>query len=177
MAESFGKVKFYSARMKYGFIETPNGDIFFHASIVKLCGLKALSRGDIVSYVCYVNSTRASKLSLVHPKHVPAVRKSSADAFEEHDHGIVKWYDNRKGYGFIQFRGQDYFVHHSGYQNARIQIFAGRNSCQFRHQIQWVTTSSTQRNASNFRSLILIYIPLCLCICVLQCPYLLWYCN
>ena len=29
--------------------------------------------------------------------------------------GIVKWYDNRKGYGFIeQEDGTDVFVHHSG---------------------------------------------------------------
>ena len=29
--------------------------------------------------------------------------------------GIVKWFDNRKGYGFIeQEEGPDVFVHHSG---------------------------------------------------------------
>ena len=29
--------------------------------------------------------------------------------------GIVKWFDNRKGYGFIeQENGPDVFVHHSG---------------------------------------------------------------
>ncbi len=31
--------------------------------------------------------------------------------------GIVKWFDDRKGYGFIeQENGTDVFVHHSGIQ-------------------------------------------------------------
>jgi len=31
------------------------------------------------------------------------------------DNGIVKWFDERKGYGFIeQEEGPDVFVHHSG---------------------------------------------------------------
>mgnify|MGYP000943737311 CR=1 FL=1 len=29
-------------------------------------------------------------------------------------HGIVKWFDNRKGFGFISFEeGKDVFVHHT----------------------------------------------------------------
>jgi len=27
--------------------------------------------------------------------------------------GCVKWFNNQKGFGFIQANGQDYFVHHS----------------------------------------------------------------
>ncbi len=30
--------------------------------------------------------------------------------------GIVKWFNERKGFGFIQSAGQDYFVHFSSIQ-------------------------------------------------------------
>lgn len=27
-------------------------------------------------------------------------------------HGIVKWFNNKKGFGFIQSDGKDYFIHY-----------------------------------------------------------------
>ncbi len=30
--------------------------------------------------------------------------------------GIVKWFNDQKGFGFIQSEGKDYFVHHSEIQ-------------------------------------------------------------
>jgi CspA family cold shock protein len=46
--------------------------------------------------------------------------------------GIVKWFDNRKGYGFIeQEDGPDVFVHHSGINAAGFKSLNDGDSVTF----------------------------------------------
>jgi len=45
-----GRVKWYDKGKGYGFIENPEGDVFFHFSDIKMDGFKALAEDQRVSY-------------------------------------------------------------------------------------------------------------------------------
>ena len=46
--------------------------------------------------------------------------------------GIVKWFDERKGYGFIQQEdGPDVFVHHSGIKGTGFRCLNGSDRVTF----------------------------------------------
>ncbi|MCD4826006.1 MAG: cold shock domain-containing protein [Phycisphaerae bacterium] len=47
---SVGRVKWYDKTKGYGFIECPEGDVFFHFSDIQMDGFKALAEDQRVSY-------------------------------------------------------------------------------------------------------------------------------
>ena len=47
---SVGRVKWYDKSKGYGFIESPDGDVFFHFSDILMGGFKALAEDQQVSY-------------------------------------------------------------------------------------------------------------------------------
>ena len=61
-----GRVKWYDKSKGYGFIESPEGDVFFHFSDILMDGFKALAEEQRVSYkICRCES--GLKAQQIHP--------------------------------------------------------------------------------------------------------------
>ena len=132
----WGKVKWYNALKRYGFVELSDGsgDAFLHASALAGISVDALQpgvtiefrtapaqRGLQVTEVISVDSSTAA------PPRPP--RKSSKSQLDRQpleasvqEMGTVKWYNAVKGFGFIvrDAGGQDVFVHVSALDRAGI---------------------------------------------------------
>jgi CspA family cold shock protein len=132
----WGKVKWYNAVKRYGFVELSDGsgDAFLHASALAGISVDALQpgvtiefrtapaqRGVQVTEVISVDSSTAA------PPRPP--RKSSRSPLDRQpleasvqEMGTVKWYNAAKGFGFIVLDGggNDVFVHVSALQRAGI---------------------------------------------------------
>jgi CspA family cold shock protein len=132
----WGKVKWYNALKRYGFVELSDGsgDAFLHASALAGISVDALQpgvtiefrtapaqRGVQVTEVISVDSSTAA------PPRPP--RKSSRSPLDRQpleasvqEMGTVKWYNAAEGFGFIvrDGGGKDVFVHVSALDRAGI---------------------------------------------------------
>ena len=61
-----GRVKWYDKSKGYGFIESPEGDVFFHFSDILMDGFKALAEDQRVSYKLH-RSDQGLKAKQIHP--------------------------------------------------------------------------------------------------------------
>jgi cold shock protein len=132
----WGKVKWYNAVKRYGFVELSDGsgDAFLHASALAGISVDALQPGVTIEFrtapaqrgvqvmeVVSVDSSTAA------PPRPP--RKSSRSPLDRQpleasvqEMGTVKWYNVAKGFGFIvrDGGGKDVFVHVSTLDRAGI---------------------------------------------------------
>ena len=102
-----GRVKWYDKSKGYGFIECPEGDVFFHFSDILMEGFKALAEDQRVAYKL-IRSPEGLKAKEVKPLDQRATVKSAAryramiylqvkegceDAFDELVSSVPGWYD------------------------------------------------------------------------------------
>jgi CspA family cold shock protein len=132
----WGKVKWYNAVKRYGFVELSDGsgDAFLHASALAGISLDALQPGVTIEFrtapaqrgvqVTEVISVESSTAAPPRPprnsSRSPLDRQPLEASVQEM--GTVKWYNVAKGFGFIvrDGGGKDVFVHVSALQRAGI---------------------------------------------------------
>ncbi len=100
-------VKWFNPHKRYGFVHIPerNQDAFMHASVLSMDEEEWPREDDEI--VCTLDEDgRGLKVTQV-------LRMSRAEA-QPRTHGAIRWFDRRKGYGFIITEsGADIFVHRS----------------------------------------------------------------
>jgi CspA family cold shock protein len=77
MTMPIGRVKWYDKSKGYGFIENPEGDVFFHFSDIQMEGFKALAEDQRVSYKL-LRSPEGLKAKQIKPLDNRASVKSAA---------------------------------------------------------------------------------------------------
>lgn len=62
-----GRTKWFNDVKGFGFVETEQGDVFIHVTLLKKCGLKKLNEGDAVEIEVesHAKGLRAKSISLV----------------------------------------------------------------------------------------------------------------
>ena len=129
---SYAVVRWYNPRRGFGFVELSHGsgDAFLHRRALVQSDISAVDPGAVLR----VRIDRADKglqvievLSVDNSTAVPALQdcrktRSSEDSFKEP--GTVRWFDAKRGYGFIvcdHGSGEDVFVHVSTLKEALIR--------------------------------------------------------
>ena len=133
---AWGKLKWYNALKRYGFVELSDGsgDAFLHGSALAGMSIGALQpgvtlefrtapaqRGLQVTEVIGIDSSTAAPPRPPRKNFRSPINRQPLEASAQ-EMGTVKWYNAAKGFGFIVLdgSGNDVFVHVSALQRAGI---------------------------------------------------------
>lgn len=109
-----GKVKWFSERRGYGFIEVDGDEVFIHRSALLAFGMYRLQNEDVVT-VSLTTTERGQIVNCLFGVERPPIPPQLIA--EEPDEGeeiaTVKFFNDSKGYGFIMIDGhdEDIFIH------------------------------------------------------------------
>eukprot|EP00931_Biecheleriopsis_adriatica_P004374 TRINITY_DN106056_c0_g1_i1.p2 TRINITY_DN106056_c0_g1~~TRINITY_DN106056_c0_g1_i1.p2 ORF type:complete len:171 (-),score=47.06 TRINITY_DN106056_c0_g1_i1:180-692(-) len=96
-----GTCKSYNPVKGFGFIECDGQDVFFHKS--DLTG-KPAKEGDLLAFDLQASTKKPGQME---------AKNVQGGTMGGNTPGTVKWYNENKGYGFIDVGEQSYFMHHS----------------------------------------------------------------
>ena len=109
-----GKVKWFSEKRGYGFVQINNEEVFIHRTTLQAFGIAKLQNEDIVT-VSLIESERGHIVDLLYGVERPPIPPELMSDFPEDDEVIadLKFFNNHKGYGFIVTEGieEDIFIH------------------------------------------------------------------
>lgn len=109
-----GRVKWYSERRGYGFIEVDGHEVFIHRTTLNQFGIIRIQNEDIV-LITQVKTDRGFIVDTLYgverpplPDWLYATEKDEGEKLAE-----VKFFNEDKGYGFVMVEGhgQDIFIH------------------------------------------------------------------
>jgi CspA family cold shock protein len=112
-----GTVKWFNDSKGYGFLERDGGgDVFVHFSAIQGSGHRTLVEGQRVEFAVVQGDRgpQADQVIATSPGPQAAAQEQAEVIEGERETGTVKWFNESKGFGFIERdRGGDVFVHHS----------------------------------------------------------------
>ena len=109
-----GKVRWFSERLGYGFIDVEDNEVFIHRSTLTQFGATRLLSDDTVLVTITTSSRGLIVETLLGIERMPVDESLIASKPSENEHpAFVKFFNEVRGYGFIEVEGydQDIFVH------------------------------------------------------------------
>ncbi|MBL6781663.1 MAG: CspA family cold shock protein [Alphaproteobacteria bacterium] len=109
-----GKVRWFSERLGYGFIDVEDNEVFIHRSTLTQFGATRLLSDDTVLVTITTSSRGLIVETLLGIERMPVDESLIASKPSENEHpAFVKFFNEVRGYRFIEVEGydQDIFVH------------------------------------------------------------------
>lgn len=119
-----GRVKWFDAHKGYGFMEPSDaslaGDVMIHISCMRSAGYDEIEEGATITCIAVhrakgfqATSIVAVDLSTAQPSQRAPARRAAAVEGGPFEPAKVKWFNRRKGYGFVipDNDGRDVFLH------------------------------------------------------------------
>ena len=103
-----GQVVWYNEKRGYGFVRIGGEEIFIHRSVLEQFGLNFLHSADIIDIDVALGDEGPAIIALHSvTREAPPALPSDTAPEENEKRGVVKFFNNQKGYGFVEIIDND----------------------------------------------------------------------